>query len=800
MSLNPLEQILDLIQKGQLDLADSQVKTLVSTNPSAGAFNLAGHLALQQNQEQAALLAFKQAFQAEPDDAEHAYNYLNILLRNKLHSEAHTLCLALKPDKADSDLSAFVTKFLIQGSDPAQAFPWFCRLDRLSAEQARACFAFGLRSIAQWPAICLQKLKPELAWFAYWEQLAWHFVESQTDLEAAQAWEVITKLSDHASYWNNLGCARFGLQAYSLAQQAFETAIEMDPLLLDAHYHLALLALERSEFALAQKHLDLCFQKPEQFAERLYLYGCHYLDSRRFKAADLCLHMCLPYRSLLSVSEDSLYRNLALVQHELYESEKMVRYLGLAQAKATPYRHVLQSLFSLPYIYQNSQEIIAARQRVSFGLQKLVDRLRNSQQRQGAKLIELDMHPSFQLAYQGLNDRSIMELFAEIIHLSQSTPFDQALPLKKRSQIRVGFVSTFFYNHSVLKAYEGIIKKFGESERFETAVFHLNQHSDASTQQLRQTVKHFSQTLRLDQTRQAIQEFDADVLIYTDIGMSANTYLLAAQRLAPIQCVMSGHPVTTGLKTIDYYLSNKLAEPEDAHDHYSENLFLMPYGGTIYQPFQPPLALGKAHLGWCDNKHIYFCPMTLFKIHPSFDFAIEEILARDDQAEIWFVKDSQSAYHEMLSKRFEINLPDYASRIHFMDWMSALDFQQAIQAADVVLDSFCFGAGTTNRMVLGLGQPMVTLPGEFVRGRYCLSVYRRLGLEDWVADSPQTYVEQALQLGNDRDWRAERRSQLLDRKALMFEKSETSYTLLDFVQEAVSVFPASLKQPLKSLS
>src|SRR5256885_1044518 len=67
-----------------------------------------------------------------------------------------------------------------------------------------------------------------------------------------------------------------------------------------------------------------------------------------------------------------------------------------------------------------------------------------------------------------------------------------------------------------------------------------------------------------------------DVLVYTDIGMDTTTYSLAFSRLAPVQCVTWGHPETTGLETIDYFVSSGEMETVEADNHYSERLVRLP--------------------------------------------------------------------------------------------------------------------------------------------------------------------------------------------------------------------------------
>jgi predicted O-linked N-acetylglucosamine transferase (SPINDLY family) len=72
--------------------------------------------------------------------------------------------------------------------------------------------------------------------------------------------------------------------------------------------------------------------------------------------------------------------------------------------------------------------------------------------------------------------------------------------------------------------------------------------------------------------RRQIADHQLDVLFYTDIGMDPVTYFLAFARLAPVQCTTLGHPVTTGIPTLDYFISGADLEPTDVDGHYTEKL------------------------------------------------------------------------------------------------------------------------------------------------------------------------------------------------------------------------------------
>src|SRR5207253_11098850 len=100
---------------------------------------------------------------------------------------------------------------------------------------------------------------------------------------------------------------------------------------------------------------------------------------------------------------------------------------------------------------------------------------------------------------------------------------------------------------------------------------------DATAQFIQEHVESYVELpVNLAAARRQIAEHGLDVLVYTDIGMEDLTYSLAFSRLAPVQCVTWGHPVTTGIPTIDYYLSSTLFETAEAQEHYTETLVRLP--------------------------------------------------------------------------------------------------------------------------------------------------------------------------------------------------------------------------------
>jgi protein O-GlcNAc transferase len=94
-----------------------------------------------------------------------------------------------------------------------------------------------------------------------------------------------------------------------------------------------------------------------------------------------------------------------------------------------------------------------------------------------------------------------------------------------------------------------------------------------------------------------------------------------------------GHPVTTGIPAIDFFISVHDLEPDDADSHYSERLVRLASPPTCYsRPSRPDAPLDRKSLGVPSDATLYLCPQSLFKFHPDFDAALAAILREDPRA------------------------------------------------------------------------------------------------------------------------------------------------------------------------
>src|SRR4029078_12896305 len=155
----------------------------------------------------------------------------------------------------------------------------------------------------------------------------------------------------------------------------------------------------------------------------------------------------------------------------------------------------------------------------------------------------------------------------------------------------------------------------------------------------------------------------------------------------PVQCTTWGHPETTGLPTIDYFVSSSLMEAPQADTHYSERLVLLP-SLTFYFHRSPLPAqrADRAASGLHPTPRLYACPQSIYKFHPAFDAALAGILRRDPQSQIMLIQWAYSQTDELLRRRFSRVMPDVADRIVFIRRLQQSEFMNFLMLIDVLLD------------------------------------------------------------------------------------------------------------------
>ena len=221
--------------------------------------------------------------------------------------------------------------------------------------------------------------------------------------------------------------------------------------------------------------------------------------------------------------------------------------------------------------------------------------------------------------------------------------------------------------------------------------------------------------------------------------MDANVHTIANFRLGKVQFNTWGHSDTSGMRMIDYYVSSKLYELpyEISKEHYSEKLILQNSLCTCYlNPIiNYQLDTPRSFYGLSKNEFIILCPQSLFKIHPSFDEYIFEILLNNQETYIVFV-DALNKKFKMYDRwesklnKLDIKYKNILSRIKFIGFLEHSKFVNLIKLCDFMIDPYPFGGCNTSFEAFSLDIPIVTQPSNMINGRFTYGFYQKMGFND----------------------------------------------------------------------
>jgi protein O-GlcNAc transferase len=281
------------------------------------------------------------------------------------------------------------------------------------------------------------------------------------------------------------------------------------------------------------------------------------------------------------------------------------------------------------------------------------------------------------------------------------------------------------------------------------------------------------------------------VLIFPEIGMDKLSAQLAAQRLAAVQCVSWGHPVTSGFPTIDYFLSSDLMEPADAADHYSEKLVRLPKLSIYVEPPDvPPPAIERGTLGLREDAVVYWCGQSLPKYLPQFDEVFARIATQVPGCQFAFIEFGGGSgvtalFRDRLERAFKAAGLNAGDHCVFLPRLAPDRFVAAIGQCDVVLDSVGWSGCNSILESLVHNLPIVTLAGAMMRGRHAAAILDRMNVGETVARTVDEYVTVAGTLGRDAAKRNRLSAQIRDQKYRIYRDLDCIAALEAFLDEAV---------------
>lgn len=415
--------------------------------------------------------------------------------------------------------------------------------------------------------------------------------------------------------------------------------------------------------------------------------------------------------------------------------------------------------------------------------------------------LTLVRHTAFRLAYHGRNDLELQSRRGDWLTglMAPLTPLIAKRTANRGHKIRVAFASKHIRDCTVGQYFKHFFTDISakHDEQIEVFVYACGQR-DAFTDEVQKNaaqLRHFADDdTALMLMAGAIAADAPDVLIYPEIGMEPIIEKLAAMRLAPLQCMLWGHPVTSGLPSIDVFFSAEALEPDRAQSHYRERLNLLPGLGTSYP--RPPAAseLTRRQLGLPDNVPLAVCAQSPFKWSPTFARAVGETMARVPEARLVVfdspVGNRSSAFDAYLEHFFVPFGIDVKARVIRLPQRSRADFLAVLAACDIALDTFGFSGGNTSLDALSVGLPVVTLPGEFMRGRQTFAMLRmfpEIVRTKLIAANEKDFVLRASELLREGDARNALRKVIQEHADQLFDRPEPVAALRAWLLQNIAI-------------
>jgi predicted O-linked N-acetylglucosamine transferase (SPINDLY family) len=243
---------------------------------------------------------------------------------------------------------------------------------------------------------------------------------------------------------------------------------------------------------------------------------------------------------------------------------------------------------------------------------------------------------------------------------------------------------------------------------------------------------------------------------------------------------------------MDFYLSSDLMEPAGGEEHYTERLVRLPNLSVHYTPLSiEPAPLGRAGLGIREGAVVYSCAHTVLTYLPQFDSIFPRIAREVGDCVFIFLGYSKSVE---LTKRFHDRLDQAFSReglrsedhVVMLPHLMPSQFQGLNPLADVLLDSFAWSGCNTTLEAMAWNLPVVTTPGDLMRGRHSYAVLTMMGVTETIASSRDDYVRMAIRLGKDSGYRRHIASRIAENKHRIYQDMTCIRGLEQFLEEAVA--------------
>jgi len=528
----------------------------------------------------------------------------------------------------------------------------------------------------------------------------------------------------------NLGAALEADGDAAGAFAAYRAALGADDDNPFAHYNVGRLHRARGEPEAAEAHLRRALQRQPRFTEALITLAA-VRDARRDAAGAAAL---LEQALALAPQHGGAWFNYGELLWRLArydEAEDALRRALELEPRLIPAWHLLGNLLRGTSRVAEALQALAVARRLEplrFDLESM-------------ELLSLTLTDALPAPALFERQRAFGARLESAVP-ERRAPYVQSADPERR--LRIGYVSCDFNRHPVAWFLQPLLERHDRA-RYEAICYFTGDKADEVTAQVRAAADGWREATALTDAELALQVERDGIDVLVDLTGHAGALRLGAFALqpAPVQASWLGYLGSTGLRRIQYRISDARADPPgDADRLHTEQLVRLPHSLWCYRPVH-----SEPHAAEPPGKARGFPTFGSFNHAPKLSAAARQLWARilssAPAARLLIVGFPEGRARDGLLREFAHAGVD-AARLTVLPRVSFGEYLRQFDAVDLALDSTPYGGGTTTFDTLWMGVPVLTLAGERSAGRSSASILGALGLQDWIARSADEYVRLAV--------------------------------------------------------
>ncbi|WP_136416236.1 tetratricopeptide repeat protein [Herbaspirillum sp. ST 5-3] len=507
---------------------------------------------------------------------------------------------------------------------------------------------------------------------------------------------------------NNLGNALKGMSRLKDAEASYRSAIRLKPRYADAHCNLGAVLHAMGRLADAEAYLRQALELRPDYAVAYFNLG-NVLNAQ--------------YRIVESAQ---CYRHAVELDPKYAQAH---RALSLRMAYLSDYREVVAESDIAQQLKPDDPEAWEQR------------------------LYAFSYHP----------DLSAEQIFSEFAHWgSRFAPPVVDFSTHDRNparRLRIGYVSPDFRRHTSRFFFWPFFSNHDRTA-FELYAYSNVEREDEFTGQFKELFDHWRDIRGVsdDQAAKMVRDDHIDILVDCCNHMMDDRLGIFARKPAPIQATWLGAAWTTGLKTVDYVLSDPYMAPEGTLT--SETIVRLPH---FFVAFNPPEITAEIVAPPCiRNGFVSFGYSGRSERLNHRTFRVwGEILQRLPSARLIldfapFADPATQEYYRTFMSGFGVDTSRVIMR-------KSANIFEGLNEFDILLDCFPHSGGTMLFDALWMGVPALTMPSRPPVGRIGTSLMMNLGLPEWVVTDENDYIDKACAFAGEPQRLTELRTGMRDR-------------------------------------